>query len=233
MQTVHMTEQEVDRLEDLLSSDAFNGEAMTLDTLQGFLCAVASAPETIPQTVWLAETVGESPRYDSPAQEKETLDLLLKFYQSITSALANGDDFDLILYGLEDNSEELDYTAWCDGYIYGSQIGETNWFKAAGEFTEDLGEKMEVFFLLNGLLKEDALKHKQPWLTAKEEARAMAKAQEDLPVVIGDIYRFWQSQRAIPAPIRNESDKIGRNDPCPCGSGKKFKQCCGHEPTIH
>jgi uncharacterized protein len=228
-----MTEQEIDRLEELLSSDAFNGEAMTLDTLQGFLSAVASSPETIPQTVWLAEAIGESPRYDSPEQEKETIALLLKFHDTISSALANGDDYDLILYGLEEDAEELDYTAWCDGYIYGSQIGETNWFKAAGEFTDDLGEKMEVFFLLNGLLKEDALKHKQPWLTAKEEERALSKAQEDLPVVIGDIYRFWKTQRASTNPIQRESDKIGRNDPCPCGSGKKFKQCCGNEPTIH
>ncbi|MGL4513464.1 MAG: preprotein translocase subunit SecA [Lacipirellulaceae bacterium] len=29
-----------------------------------------------------------------------------------------------------------------------------------------------------------------------------------------------------PEPIRNLQDKIGRNDPCPCGSGKKYKQCC-------
>ena len=29
------------------------------------------------------------------------------------------------------------------------------------------------------------------------------------------------------APIRNEGPKIGRNDPCPCGSGKKFKNCHG------
>ena len=28
-------------------------------------------------------------------------------------------------------------------------------------------------------------------------------------------------------PIKRESAKIGRNDPCPCGSGKKYKQCCG------
>lgn len=27
--------------------------------------------------------------------------------------------------------------------------------------------------------------------------------------------------------IHNENRKVGRNDPCPCGSGKKFKQCCG------
>ena len=28
-------------------------------------------------------------------------------------------------------------------------------------------------------------------------------------------------------PVRRESAKIGRNDPCPCGSGKKYKMCCG------
>jgi preprotein translocase subunit SecA len=30
-----------------------------------------------------------------------------------------------------------------------------------------------------------------------------------------------------PEPIRRLDPKIGRNDPCPCGSGKKFKQCHG------
>ena len=28
-------------------------------------------------------------------------------------------------------------------------------------------------------------------------------------------------------PIRNRGAKVGRNDPCPCGSGKKYKKCCG------
>ena len=28
-------------------------------------------------------------------------------------------------------------------------------------------------------------------------------------------------------PFRRESTKVGRNDPCPCGSGKKYKNCCG------
>ena len=27
--------------------------------------------------------------------------------------------------------------------------------------------------------------------------------------------------------VKNEEPKVGRNDPCPCGSGKKYKQCCG------
>ena len=35
-----------------------------------------------------------------------------------------------------------------------------------------------------------------------------------------------QSEAQKIEPIRNKSEKVGRNDPCPCGSGKKFKNCC-------
>jgi SEC-C motif domain protein len=31
----------------------------------------------------------------------------------------------------------------------------------------------------------------------------------------------------VPVTIRREGPKVGRNDPCPCGNGKKYKQCCG------
>ncbi len=30
-----------------------------------------------------------------------------------------------------------------------------------------------------------------------------------------------------PKPVRRTGKKVGRNDPCPCGSGKKYKKCCG------
>jgi len=39
----------------------------------------------------------------------------------------------------------------------------------------------------------------------------------------------WIYTRAVrqgPAPVRSAAAKVGRNDPCPCGSGRKFKQCC-------
>lgn len=34
------------------------------------------------------------------------------------------------------------------------------------------------------------------------------------------------------APVRNPN-KVGRNEPCPCGSGKKFKQCHGSPDRLH
>ncbi len=36
-----------------------------------------------------------------------------------------------------------------------------------------------------------------------------------------------EGEAAKPQPVRRTSKKVGRNDPCPCGSGKKYKKCCG------
>jgi preprotein translocase subunit SecA len=37
------------------------------------------------------------------------------------------------------------------------------------------------------------------------------------------------SRAERPEPIRRDSPKVGRNDACPCGSGKKYKKCCGRQ----
>jgi preprotein translocase subunit SecA len=38
---------------------------------------------------------------------------------------------------------------------------------------------------------------------------------------------FDAAVQAAPQPVRRDEPKVGRNDPCPCGSGKKYKKCCG------
>lgn len=44
-----------------------------------------------------------------------------------------------------------------------------------------------------------------------------------------DQWKFLDGQRLQVGPIRREGPKLGRNDPCPCGSGKKFKKCCSKQ----
>lgn len=36
-----------------------------------------------------------------------------------------------------------------------------------------------------------------------------------------------EKKHLLPLPTEEENKKVGRNDPCPCGSGKKYKKCCG------
>jgi SEC-C motif-containing protein len=37
---------------------------------------------------------------------------------------------------------------------------------------------------------------------------------------------FKEGEMMKPKQVRREAPKVGRNDPCPCGSGKKYKKCC-------
>jgi preprotein translocase subunit SecA len=73
----------------------------------------------------------------------------------------------------------------------------------------------------------------QPLVVYKREGYAyfealMASVQHD---VVHSIYRVGISREAkkkepVPVP-KKAGQKVGRNDPCPCGSGKKYKHCCG------
>ncbi len=53
---------------------------------------------------------------------------------------------------------------------------------------------------------------------------------EDAPAVSGlgtqEVYENASGENAKTEPIRNRTEKVGRNAPCPCGSGKKYKNCC-------
>jgi preprotein translocase subunit SecA len=53
-----------------------------------------------------------------------------------------------------------------------------------------------------------------------EAASAQAQAQQQAAAAEG-------SQQGPRQPIVNKGPKVGRNDPCVCGSGKKYKRCCG------
>ena len=52
-------------------------------------------------------------------------------------------------------------------------------------------------------------------------------AMEELVVTVADLYDLTREQRYKVDTVKREEPKVGRNDPCPCGSGKKFKQCHG------
>lgn len=42
-----------------------------------------------------------------------------------------------------------------------------------------------------------------------------------------DTWYFYDGKMVGPGQVRRETPKVGRNDPCPCGSGRKYKKCCG------
>ena len=101
-------------------------------------------------------------------------------------------------------------------------------------------EAFELYGELLDVIKNDVVKSIMTVQirSASELDQASESMNEDLAKLSDVKYQHAEAQTAIdnvpdqsvieltPAPIRN-GPKVGRNDPCPCGSGKKYKNCCG------
>lgn len=104
--------------------------------------------------------------------------------------------------------EEFDIEAsrrWAEGSEW---LGMDVLKKEAGEASDDEGiVEFIARYSVNGTLFE----HHERSLFRK----------------INGEWKFIDGELVKPEPIVREEPKIGRNDPCPCGSGKKYKKCCG------
>ncbi|MEO7917511.1 MAG: SEC-C metal-binding domain-containing protein, partial [Dokdonella sp.] len=70
----------------------------------------------------------------------------------------------------------------------------------------------------------------QQKLQAEQQARVMKFQHDDASIAAGLAAEAGEGENAAAgssSPTLREGPKVGRNDPCPCGSGKKFKQCHG------
>jgi hypothetical protein len=74
---------------------------------------------------------------------------------------------------------------------------------------------------------DDVVKEMSWWACFHEPAlRARSGADAEPPLPIQEPVRETGGWRPA-EPVRRKEPKVGRNEPCPCGSGKKYKRCCG------
>ncbi|WP_018930663.1 SEC-C metal-binding domain-containing protein [Gracilibacillus lacisalsi] len=86
-------------------------------------------------------------------------------------------------------------------------------------YTEDEAKKMIAAILVEEMF--DVMKNEKEF-----NEKRYCKKLDKLPEYYLQKYAETESDEEIQVPVVNEQ-KIGRNDPCPYGSGKKFKKCCG------
>ncbi|MCB4358259.1 YecA/YgfB family protein [Quatrionicoccus australiensis] len=232
MNPTPLNDADLDRLEELLEANIFNGDAMRLDEIQAILCAIVSGPVAVPPTAWLPEVLGEGmASAEGDPILGEAVELLMRLNNDIAAALLADETVSPVLYPLDEKCEDYDYAAWADSYVFGAGMAG-DWYELAGKHADDLSELLEPMFLLNGMLKEDVEKSGERWFAPAEEARLVADIQENLPVIVQTLYNFWRNKRAG-GTVKREEPKSGRNDPCPCGSGRKYKQCCGSPEKLN
>jgi uncharacterized protein len=231
--------EEMDELGDFLMSDATSDDAMMLDCLDGFLTAIVSGPVMLSPSVWLPRVWGDSakdaPKFKSLVQADRITSLIMRHLNGIIWSLYQDSEtfepvFDFTSYP-DDSHEYVNGEMWAYGYISGIDLQEQSW----KPFFEDKAN-FEVLRPIH-LLGADEVADEEEALTETPTQREELTKQ--IPASAAWIYRFWQpyrravAERTIATSYQREYPKIGRNDPCPCGSGKKFKKCCGASTVLH
>ncbi len=230
--TPALSDIEMDELDNFLMSDATSNEVMMLDCLDGFLTALVSGPVMPPQNQWLERvwgpTAADTPTFDSPAQAGKIVDLITRHLNAIVWNLQQEPDhfepvFDMQVY-LDDEREYVDGEMWAHGYMTGINMQQVHW-KALFESKHGL-EMLQPIRLLGSAD-----------ISPEEEALISTPAQREelskpIPASVAWIYKFWAPQRSAADRANGKTSggeipKISRNAPCYCGSGRKFKKCCG------
>ena len=218
MQILTFDEAARSRLMELLDAKSEAHNTMRCDEVQGFMMALLSGPDALNPTNWLPEILGEESLFD--AKERTEIERLVMAMAADMRMKLNEKILpDLWFY--EDEAGNPDFYTWCNAYLYALDIVPTDWFEAVDQ--EEFEELFYPIMALGGIYDEEENGEVILHLNEKE----LTQLESDLPHVLLDIYWYWQSIINKPQTVRREGEKVGRNDPCPCGSGKKYKACCG------
>ena len=215
MQVEPLSDAELKALEAHMSATE---HAMSLAEGRGYLTAVASAPTMVQPRNWLQIILGEGGFADLKDANR-IFGLLMRLYNGIIATLDVGGR---VAPGPETSDEEV--SAWCAGYLRLAQ-SDPRW--TADKTGVEL--IIPVASLATGAdLDQPDDGTPDPLMSA--EKRAQYRGGLDDCVRAIDLY--WGARRPPPpvAPVVRVAPKVGRNELCPCGSGKKYKRCHG---TVH
>lgn len=225
------TEDDIDQLEVFLLSTCIPQGGLSLEGADGLMCATAIGPEMLMPSEWLSLVLGDA-AFESESQANEIAGCLFRRWNEILQQVRvnpeRGSGFYTPLVDLGDddqNPDDLDSRcgwSWADGFIKGMSLRKDAWerFFDQGEISNAI---TPIMLLHAGTVREvvdEDVTHKR-----RKQLVFM------IPRSVHILWDYWQNQDSGSprkgSPV-TRPEKLGRNDPCFCGSGKKYKKCCLH-----
>jgi uncharacterized protein len=239
-----LTDEEFAELDELLLKTPEPLEPLDVVMLDGYLCGVIVQPVLLEPATWLAHVFDFDGR---PLPEgtdadwlQRTTALITRRYNCLNREIVEDGWFDPLV--LEFDPEQADEGAPEDEIddmaglspVSRSLMPWVAGFHHAVETFPDLAEMPD-----DAVMSSLARLYRHLPTSTDEEREVVATldreypladldaAMEELVVTIADLQDLTNEARYKVETFKRETPKVGRNDPCPCGSGKKFKQCHG------
>ena len=195
-----------------------NEDAMLLSALDGLLSGVVVCPELILPSEWLpAIWGGEGGVFANERDANEILGLIMARYNEIARSLGLEGKYQPILE--IDTDETALWEIWAEGFAAAMALRPDSW---------------DVYDMANDAAVQSSFRCLAGLVSCVLDGERISKdIDEDIRRnahrLIADCLETLNAARLAmqPAAINTQiTPHAGRNDPCPCGSGKKFKKCC-------
>ncbi|HYD79727.1 MAG TPA: UPF0149 family protein [Paucimonas sp.] len=220
-----LSDKDFDELDQFLLSDRCADDGMTMDSLHGYLTALAIGPEVVPMAEWLPLVWGgfaeQGPKFKSEKEAQRITNLIARFMNevAITFEVAPKEYEPLFCEQEVDGRMLIDGEAWAWGFWEGMNLRAEAW---APIWDSNLSELAEKIYLLG------AEEIEENEMALVDDPVKRHKLALEVEAAIPHIHKYWLPQRkSAVTTVQREAPKVGRNDACPCGSGRKYKKCCG------
>ena len=209
------------RLADFLLGDAVSDDTMLLSELDGFLAGLIVCPEMIMPSEWMPNVWGyEEPVFDNMEQAQAVTNLIMGHYNDIIRQL-DQDRYSPIYD--TDIDDTILWETWLEGFGQAMRLRPEAWRAFAQIEDADLQRALFVLGRLRELATIPTMDIKP--MDMDEELENLAP--DLIPAHVEVLHQARLAQAKPPMLHANENQpKVGRNELCPCGSGKKFKKCC-------
>lgn len=208
-----------------LTSPAAPKGAMSPMELDGYLTGIVVSPDLLLPSRWLDRIWGESePTFDGLDQMQTVIAAVMDHYNAIIAALDAGfkqieaqktADYRPLYLAASGKPNHDVVRTWVRGFGKAMALAPERWSSFAED--ERLQRLLTPFIGFMDVADPDF----EPADNIDELLDDAATAIPRATIILRKIAQFST------APAAGRRSKIGRNDPCPCGSGLKYKRCCG------
>jgi len=192
---------------------------LSLEEADGLLTAFAAGPVRVPASEYVPLILrgeDDGAGLDSADHKAAAVDLLKRHHDAIERELAAGNTHSPWLIGF---TGDMHGALWARGYVHGIALRKDEWEPMARSRHLAATLVAPVFVLLPG--SEQVGKAALSW----EQRQQLINKLPDIALATK---LFWLNEwHPLHDAPPQRTAKVGRNDPCPCGSGKKYKRCCG------
>jgi uncharacterized protein len=244
-----LTDAEITELDDLLAAVPEPLEPLDAVMLDGYLCGVLAQPVVVDPAAWLppifdwrlgdpdAPDAGTVLTPDTPgwhaAKHERALALITRHHAVLEAQLREDAWFDPLVMQPEDEQGKLlegaaaigpAFAPWAIGFEHA-----LNQFPALEDLSDPELPDLLACIRRHLPAQEGDEREFTKALDQEHPLRSMDEAIEDLVGNVVAIADLARGERLKVETVRRAGPKVGRNDPCPCGSGRKFKLCHGKD----